>query len=290
MGLNRPRHAVESAMIRVNPRSEWALRSLDSVPLNTGFIRIVLDGQVEGRLWVDRLELPRVMHALHPYGMSLVWGDAVADAFDQVINHLRSGKYRAARDEWLQIDPRWESLDWDRRLASEETPASIGSAPCCRHERVNFSFDEGCFQRSAVGRSLPDGWRFRRAIADDFELPGQVVPKHFWHNTQQFLAAGGGWCAEQGGRVGAIAFVSYRWGNMFELGIETLAHARRKGLGRAAATFLIADVLQAGLKPVWSCRMDNAASYSLAQELGFQPQRANPYYYLRQQGDDLPRN
>ena len=39
----------------------------------------------------------------------------MADGFEQIIAHLRDGGYRT-RDEWLQIDPRWEAVDWDRRL------------------------------------------------------------------------------------------------------------------------------------------------------------------------------
>lgn len=259
-----------------------ALRALDAVPLNTGFARVVLEGRADGQIWVDRLESPRVMHAIHSYGMSLVWGDAVSEGFNIIVSHLREGRYRSARDEWLQIDPRWQDLEWDRRLGAQTADSAAEDAPCIRHARVNFNFDEQYFRQSEGRFALPDGWRLRPAIAADVQLQGQVVPRHFWRDAQQFLAGGGGWCAEKDGQVGAIAFVSYRWGDEAELGIETMAHARRQGLGSAVAAALIADVLRAGLIPVWSCRMDNLASYALAQQLGFRPQEPRPYYRLRQ--------
>ncbi|PTQ07779.1 hypothetical protein CLG96_16645 [Sphingomonas oleivorans] len=266
-------------MIRVDAPATWALRSLESVLLNTGFARVVLEGQVEGRLWIDRFDSPRVLHALHPYGMSLVWGDAVADGFEQIINHLRDGEYRT-RDEWLQIDPRWKALDWDQRLDATDAATASDSTSCSRHTRVNFGFDAERFQQLVRGHALPDGWRLRQADAGDFELPGQVVPNCFWHDAEQFLAAGSGWCAEQAGNVGAIAFASYRWGGEVEIGIETFEHARRQGLGHAVAARMIVHVLQAGFRPVWSCRLENTASCALAHKLGFLPLRNLPYYRL----------
>lgn len=266
-------------MIRVDAPATWALSSLDSAPLNTGFARVILEGQVDGKLWVDRVDSPGVLHALHPYGMSLIWGDAVAEGFEQVIAHLRKGEYRTC-DEWLQIDPRWQALDWDRHLDATDAATATGDAPCTRHTRVNFSFDAERFSKFLRGSAAPDGWQLRQATARDFELSGQVVPRHFWHGTEQFLAAGGGWCAEQAGRVGAIAFVSYRWGNELEIGIETFAHARRQGLGYAVAARMIAHALQAGLIPVWSCRLENTASCALAHKLGFVPLRKLPYYRI----------
>lgn len=268
-------------MIRMNVPAPWALATLDSAPLNTGFIRTVLDGTSDGALWVDRAEAPRVLHAMHTYGMSLIWGDAVADGFEPVIGHLRTGAYRTIVDEWLQIDPRWQDLNWDQRLGAVPSALAVESDPCRRHTRLNFRFEMEAFRQLDAKRAAPDGWHFRLATPDDFDLPGQVVPRWFWRDARRFLAAGGGWCAEQDGQVGAIAFVSYRWGDEFEIGIETFPHARRQGLGRAVAACLISDILQANLRPVWSCRLENTASCQLAGALGFRQDRAIPYYHLK---------
>lgn len=261
-------------MIKADLPAVAALPALAAAPLNTGFARVVVEGLVDGRLWVDRLQRPRVFHALHGYGMSLVWGDAVADAFEDVVSHLRDGRYRRAV-EWLQIDPRWQGLDWDGRLGAVEGPASA-EASCVRYTRVNFQFAADRFRPGV----LPDGWRLRPAEAGDFDLVGEVVPGRFWPDAGRFIAAGGGWCAEKDGRVGAIAFVSCRWDDQVEIGIETFADARRRGLGHAAAASLIAQILRSGHEPVWSCRLENAGSHALALKLGFQPSRHLPYYRL----------
>lgn len=265
-------------MIKADLPAMAALPALAAAPLNTGFARVVVEGLVDGRLWADRLQRPRVFHALHGYGMSLVWGDAVADAFEDVVGHLRDGRYRRAV-EWLQIDPRWQGLDWDGQLGAVEAPASA-DASCVRYTRVNFQFAADRFRQSDRPRTLPDGWHLRPAEVRDFDLVGEVVPGHFWPDAGRFLAAGGGWCAERDGQVGAIAFVSCRWDDQVEIGIETFSHARRLGLGRAAAASLVAQILRAGGQPVWSCRLENTASHALALKLGFRPSRHLPYYRM----------
>ena len=67
-----------------------ARAALAAVPINVGFVRAVLDGTAAGEVWCDRVHAPRAFHVVHPYGMSLVWGDAVDDAFAEVIAHLRA--------------------------------------------------------------------------------------------------------------------------------------------------------------------------------------------------------
>lgn len=255
-----------------------ALASLDRLGLNNGFARAVLDGKVDGTLVGDRASAPRVLHALHPYGMSLVWGEAVDEAFDAVVAHLRAGAYRG-RAEWLQVDPRWDTLPWDRALGAVPAEGADESAPCTRYARVSFRFDAACFL-ARTPAAVAAGWQLRRAVASDFALAGSVVPAHFWRDADQFLAAGGGWCAERDGSVGAIAFTSFRSGDELELGIETFAAARRQGLGRAVAARMVGELVQSGITPVWSCRRENVASHELAQQLGFVPTLILPYYRL----------
>ncbi len=54
-----------------------------------------------------------------------------------------------------------------------------------------------------------------------------------------------------------------------EPGIITLPRCRRKGYAAAACAAFIKEQLQHELIPVWTCALDNAASASLAQHLGF---------------------
>lgn len=254
------------------PLHRHAARELDTVPLNVGFARAVVEGTVAGELWADRQDHPRAFHAVHPYGMSLVWGEAVDEAVEHVLARLRS---RTA-GEWLQVDPR-SDVDWVAALEAVPLDEHAGPGRVVAHTRVNFAFDRAAFTAARLGLTAPSGWRARPATAADFTLPGAVVPSGFWPDAPAFLAHGGGWVVTSRDTVGAIAFTSYRVADEVEIGIETAAAWRRRGLAAAAAAAMIEDLLARGLTPVWSCREDNVASLRLAVALGFRPTLRVPY-------------
>lgn len=251
-------------MIELTPAQYPSCPPLADVPIFTGFIPMVLNGLVEGRVWRDG----DAAHALHGYGMSLIWGEGVDRAFAALIDHLNAGAYRD-RDEWLQIDPRWGHLDWDRRLKAE------------RFGRVNFRFDRAAFEARHGAPVLPAGWTIRPMTAAEFDLPDiSVTPRAFWKSFAACRDHGGGMVAEREGEPGAIAFASTRADDWLEIGIETRSGFRGQGLARAVAVAMIAKCLASGLTPVWACRKENTASLMLAQSLGFAIAKEVPFWRL----------
>ncbi|MFF5626856.1 GNAT family N-acetyltransferase [Microbacterium sp. NPDC012755] len=257
-------------MVMTGGERNTGLLGLD---MNVGFARAVLEGDVDGELWSSASGGEAAHHVVHSYGMSLIWGERVGDAFDEIVERLLDGSYRT-RDEWLQIDPRWAQLPWTERLAQP------GGMPPLRVEsRLNFTFDPALF-RAATSIGAPIGWSIVPAEASDFDRPGSVVPSYFWRDPAQFLARGGGWRAEKDGCRGALVFSSFRFDAELELGIETAPESRGQGLGAAVAAWMIEDLLTQGISPVWSCRAGNTASARLAEKLGFRISKRLPYYGL----------
>jgi RimJ/RimL family protein N-acetyltransferase len=235
-----------------------------------------------GRIWVDRNTAAGAAHALHEYGMSLVWGDGLDQALVPLTEHLARGTYRT-KDEWLQIDPRGSHLDWERRLGA--VPGSVdsptGGKQVQRFTRLNFQFDETVFGARHSRGALKGAWSIRPMTQAEFDLPNtSVTPRAFWRDAARFLANGGGLCAEMDGQIGAIAFSSFRFENALEIGIETCTSFRGQGLGRTVAVAMIRDCLARRLEPVWSCRKENTASFHLAQQLGFLVTKELPYFRL----------
>lgn len=258
----------EPKMIELYP--PCPLPSLENVPIFTGFIPVVGEGLVEGRVWLDRAESPRAAHVLHSYGMSLLWGDGLDTVFDLVVAHLRDGAYRS-RDEWLQIDPRWQHLEWDRALSFGE-----------RFTRVNFRFEEVLFRERHGSPRLPAGWTIEAIPEGAYALRDVTVSPHFfWKDYSVFAGKGGGMMAvSPEGDVGAMAFTSTRGEGWLEIGIETRSAYRGQGLARAVAVAMIEKCLAGGLRPVWACRKENAGSLHLAQSLGFVVAKELPFYRL----------
>ncbi len=252
---------------------EYLGQSLAGLGINTGFARAVIDGSADGEIWTSALVGPDAAYARHPYGMSLVWGSRLAEAFDEVIAFLRA-RAGAHGDEWLQIDPQAAHLPWQHALRE-----TIGR-DLTADTRVNFEFDATRFAEYRATARTAEGWVIRPAEAGDFEFAGSVVPSAFWRDAGQFLAHGGGWRAEREGTIGALAFSSFPTYDGIEIGIETLPEARRQGLDAAVASAMITGTLARGLAPIWACRRGNASSYRLVILLGFTPSTELPYLRL----------
>lgn len=261
-------------MIELSPTQFATCPSLAPVPVFTGFGRAVLEGLVPGRVWLDREQAPRAAHALHHYGMSLLWGSGVDQVFTELTEHLRAGAYRS-RDEWLQIDPNWNHLDWD---------AALGNA-AQRCTRVNFRFDEALFRARHDGLLPPQGWMIETMDEGGYALPDiTVTPCAFWNNFATFADHGGGVCAVKNGEIGALAFSATRFDDWLEIGIETRSLYRGHGLARVVAVAMIEKCLAQGLTPIWACRKENTGSLHLAQSLGFVITKELPFYRLATEG------
>lgn len=266
-------------MIEVAPaRFAALLPALRAVPINHLFARSVLERCVDGRVWVDREASPALCHVVHPYGMTLLFGDGSAVDACELRAHL-DACCRFGHDQWMQPVGDALAAAVDRAL-DPETPspdAAPGGARAQRYTRTNFLFDATRHAR----REPPGGLVLRRMSPEEFALADVgVSPQRFWRDARQFQANGGGWCVERDGRLAAMAFASFRFDDQLEIGVETRPQYRRRGYAALAASRLIDECLDAGLEPVWACRKENRGSYALACALGFEPAIDIPYYRL----------
>lgn len=253
----------DEGMIELAAHAFAQAPSLSDVPIFTGFARAVIEHATPGRVWLA----DGGAHALHSYGMSLVWGEDVGRAFPALLDHLRGGAYRS-KDEWLQIDPRWDHLDWEKMGAE-------------RFARINFRFDRALFEARHSAPVLPPGWTLQPLDADAFAMPDVLVsPHHFWKDVADLNAHGGGVAVVRDGEVGAIAFSATRFDDWLEIGIETRAPFRGQGLARAVAVAMVHKCFADGLTPVWACRKQNVGSFTLAQSLGFVVTKELPFWRL----------
>ncbi len=127
------------------------LDSLSTVGANVGFVRAVLDGTVDGEVWTSPSVGTGAAYARHHYGMSLIWGDRLGDAFDEVVAHV-AARVAARGPEWLQVDPRWAGLPWAEALGD-----ALPDVDVAQEVRANFAFDDAALRAAAVGHRGPRG-------------------------------------------------------------------------------------------------------------------------------------
>ncbi len=90
------------------------IKPLRDVTINNLFARSVVEKKVTGAVYVDKLEMPKTFYVVHPYGMSLLFGETDNDDFnanflDYALNIFKvRDKY-----EWLQAFPE----SWNKKLS-----------------------------------------------------------------------------------------------------------------------------------------------------------------------------
>lgn len=71
------------------------------------------------------------------------------------------------------------------------------------------------------------------------------------------------------GRLLSLAFASQVQEGRAEITVETAPAFRRRGYARASLAALTAKLLFRGILPVYRCRLENAASRALAEQVGY---------------------
>jgi GNAT superfamily N-acetyltransferase len=263
-----------------------ATNALKKVKINNLFARSVIEQHVSGKVYADNADNPTSFYVIHPYGMSLLFGDHHNKDFNQwfLEYSLNTGQIRNGV-EWMQAYPR----EWDKELKKLYGDRLVNSGNCITDEmkgtivlntRINFKFNRSKYQ-SLKKRVVPDEMKLVSVDGNLFHrMVGSVVPSKFWDNADDFLRMGKGFSLLDNDLPVATAYSAFVHDNQLELGIETLENYRGQGLAFYVCAALIDYCLEKGIEPVWACRLENTGSYKLAQKLGFDPVMEIPYYKL----------
>lgn len=260
--------------------------SLQQVTINNLFARAVIEQKVNGQVFVDDADNPSTFYVIHPYGMTLLFGNSNNPSFNNSFKvYALNQNGTRDRHEWMQAFPN----SWDpvlRDLFGETLiPAAHNTTQQEKgiielNTRVNFTFNKAKFLANRKTITDPD-IRIIPANGELFrEMKGSVIPANFWNNEADFLKNGLAYCLFYQDQLASMAFSSFWFGNQFELGIETIADFRGKGYAEQVCAALIDYCLANEYEPIWACRLENTGSYQLALKLGFEVCRTVPYYRL----------
>lgn len=278
-------------MIKLESKDYYkAILPLSYVNINTMFAEAIVNQVIPGIVYVDCVDSPRTFHVVHPYGMSLLFGESDDEAFKRdLFDYITNKNKIRHHQEWLQVDPAgdWtEILDsmyhaHNSKVKSNDDSSHLNDhRAIIRNTRVNFSFNRESFLNSKESFRSQEHVVVPMTKERFLSQAGSVNPKGFWRDSDHFLAEGVGYNALCSGNLASTAFSAFRNEHELEIGIETTEAYRGQGFAYAVCSALISYCLAHRLEPVWACRLDNQGSYKLAQRLGFETSITIPYYRL----------
>jgi len=257
---------------------------LKKVTINNLFARSVIEKCVTGKVYVDNCDDPQTFYVVHPYGMSLLFGDCNNKVFNESLRRysLNTDKTRK-KHEWMQAFPK----DWDAVLNRLFEHCMIKSSDNIENKedsiielntRINFKFNQLKYLENKVKHRASD-IVIKRTDKQIFkEMKGSVVPLYFWDNADDFIKNGVGFSLFCDNKLASTAYSVFVHDNKLEVGIETIEEFRGRGFARQICSALIDYCIENDYEPVWACRLENIGSYELAQKLGFEPCAKIPYY------------
>jgi RimJ/RimL family protein N-acetyltransferase len=265
-----------------------AAKPLEAVSFNHLFACAVVGQKIDGLIYADNSESPESFYVVHPYGMSLLFGnDKIEEFNEQLIEYLINKNKIRNRTEWMQVYPEHWSVQLlsflgdnllTKKQKDEGRITESGIVKVEEQTRVNFKFDPHIYSEFRKRNSICGAEIFRTQVEEFHHMPGTVVPKYFWQNASQFLSDGVGYSLRFNGELACTAFSAFIDKGQLELGIESAAQFRGKGFAMHTCATLIDYCLENNYEPVWSCRLENTGSYLLAQKLGFVPVHYHPFY------------
>jgi GNAT superfamily N-acetyltransferase len=264
-----------------------AIPKLKEVSINNLFARSVIERHVDGKVYADNIASPKSFYVIHPYGMSLLYGNISDDFLQSELKDYLLG-YNGLRktSEWLQIFPSELENRIDKILGKklsllyDDKERDDSGAAVVKHKRVNFKFNLKKYEQFKYKIDLNKYSFCDVDTALYNETNGSVVPNKFWNNASEFALHGIGFSLMMEGQAVAVAFSAFMHDKMLELGMETKSEYRGRGFANIVSAKLIEYCFERGLEPIWSCRQGNKGSYNLAIKLGFEPIAILPYYEL----------
>ncbi len=278
-------------MIELNKNKyQSVLPYLKQIDFNYMFAKTVLNDEINGKVYVDNEETPTSFYILHSYGMSLLFGNEKNERFNSSLQkYLLNTENNRKQVEWLQVFPyawnsKLEELLGENIIRKNEQGDVIdesNNTKVIENTRVNFKFDYKAYSLYKQNITSRDYIIIPTTKELYNQMDGVVVPKAFWKSAEHFEKSGVGFSLIQDGQMASTSYSAFIHDGQLELGIETINGFQGKGFAGICCSALIDYYIEKGLEPVWSCKLENIASYRLAQKIGFKPVASRPYYMVK---------
>lgn len=241
----------------------------------------ICEGINPGRVFVDRLDDPRVALLWTPGGYYFLTGNPILykemDEISQVLTDIFIPASQATGEIGFILIISPES--WKVHL-----PELLPEREVIEIYRKPFDLDISRFSAQGNWRKrIPTGFQL---LPVDAEMAEQIGVLNSWASGADFQARGLGFVLMKSDEIVSACssvFASDEW---VEVNVHTAENYRRRGFATLTGSAMIEACLQQGRQPNWECFWNNEASIALAVKLGFRARQDYPVYYWEEKPDE----
>jgi RimJ/RimL family protein N-acetyltransferase len=221
----------------------------------------VLDGTLNGRVWVDDPGEPRTVLVIETADGTVYAGGAVTR--EQVAGALAGVETRAG------------DLIFGFRGSEDPLRDAVPVAPYWKGQAIDFTDrrpdgDEA----DVIDPALPDGIRV-------VPIDATVLPRTEWYedtlhafgSLDRWESLGAGWAVAAGEELLAECTAGPRTRGLLEMGVVTREAHRRRGYGTLVSRLVARACEARGDRVWWNANAGNQPSLAIARRIGFRQER-----------------
>lgn len=246
------------------------------------YVTAVLQQKSPGHVYVDNADAPR-----SGFAVSLDCAYLVGEPNNAAFNDALKAELAATLLAGDRVNPDnpvldicLGSLDWEPALADVlgdwRWPPIWGS-------NHHYLFAKALVDWRTI---LPAGYQIARLDAALLATQGKRLPKQIadsirigWQTEANFLQNGFGFVALHQDKIVCWCLADVTVGDACEIGIQTAASHRRRGLATAVTAATVEFCQNAGFTHIgWHCGEDNPGSIGTAVNVGFELERPYNFY------------
>ncbi|WP_239646695.1 GNAT family N-acetyltransferase [Bacillus zhangzhouensis] len=234
------------------------------------FVDAILDGIINGNLYVDDVEQPLVYFLEAACGIYYVAGKAEAEL--SLCSTFIEDVYKRQRRQNGRFT-----------LFSANKPSDVMMKKCLgshlnEMQRHAYSFPSALPHLPAPHQGYMAKCTNEQVITASRAFPHSYY-ETYWGETARFLSKGIGIAILDGEHVASECISIFSSEDRVDLDIWTDEAYRGKGLALLAGQQMVSTCLEKGMTPYWDCDVHNLASVKLAEKLGFQWTKTYRLFY-----------
>ena len=233
-------------------------------------IAAVLLNEQDGVVYADNPDSPSQVYVEHCFGFSQLFGEM-------------GNKFKQQLEDYLLVDRAFHAEKV--RLYAPQVPDFLlrSNKKVSLSQRQRFTLNYKLFldRKRTVPNNDENHIQICDVEAEDVNLTEDRfnVVNRFWRNPKDFIERANPCLVFYNNQPASICYAAATADGYAEIDVLTLPAYRKLGLAGYALTRFIEKCQSIGIRPLWDCFTNNAASMALANSMGFIPWNS-PYSFF----------